>query len=75
MKGGTVQIAWHGSEPILSLDFHNISGLLATAGADRDIKVFYPCVSPCFLKMWLKQQGEGAGFVYTKNSQASMPRV
>jgi hypothetical protein len=25
--------------------------------------------------MWLKQQGEGAGFVYTKNSQASMPRV
>lgn len=46
MKGGTVQIAWHGSEPILSLDFHSISGLLATAGADHDIKVFYPCVPP-----------------------------
>lgn len=39
MKGGTVQIAWHGSEPVLSLDFHSISGLLATAGADHDIKV------------------------------------
>jgi hypothetical protein len=75
MKGGTVQIAWHGSEPILSLDFHSISGLLATAGADHDIKVFYPCVPPCLLKMWLEHQGEGAGFVYTKNSQASMPRV
>ena len=39
MKGGTIQIAWHGSEPVLSLDFHNSSGLLATAGADHDIKV------------------------------------
>jgi hypothetical protein len=40
MKGGTVQIAWHGSQPVLSLDFHSPSGLLATAGADHDIKVF-----------------------------------
>jgi chromatin assembly factor 1 subunit B len=49
MKGGTVQIAWHGSEPILSLDFHSISGLLATAGADHDIK------------LWSVQQKENAG--------------
>ncbi|KAJ7553797.1 hypothetical protein O6H91_06G113500 [Diphasiastrum complanatum] len=40
MKGGTVQIAWHGSEPVLSLDFHPPSGLLATAGADHDIKMW-----------------------------------
>ncbi|OAE25059.1 hypothetical protein AXG93_1731s1000 [Marchantia polymorpha subsp. ruderalis] len=40
MKGGTVQISWHGSDPILSVDFHPTSGLLATAGADRDIKLW-----------------------------------
>lgn len=39
MKGGTVQILWHGSDPILSVDFHEPTGFLATAGADRDIKV------------------------------------
>jgi hypothetical protein len=39
MKGATVQIAWHSSEPVLSLDFHSQSGLLATAGADHDLKV------------------------------------
>ncbi|KAG0572870.1 hypothetical protein KC19_VG131500 [Ceratodon purpureus] len=38
MKGATVQVAWHCSEPVLSLDFHSQSGLLATAGADHDIK-------------------------------------
>jgi hypothetical protein len=53
MKGGTVQIAWHGSQPVLSLDFHSPSGLLATAGADHDIKVFsvfcfiFPTLLPC----------------------------
>jgi WD40 repeat protein len=36
-----VQIAWHSSEPVLSLDFHSQSGLLATAGADHDLKVIY----------------------------------
>ncbi|CAM6091150.1 unnamed protein product [Calypogeia fissa] len=40
MKGGTVQILWHGSDPILSVDFHLPTGLLATAGADRDIKLW-----------------------------------
>lgn len=35
-----MQIAWHGSEPVLSLDFHPHSGLLATAGADHDIKIW-----------------------------------
>jgi WD40 repeat protein len=45
MKGGTVQIAWHGSQPVLSLDFHSPSGLLATAGADHDIKVSSVSVS------------------------------
>lgn len=40
MKGGTVQINWHDTKPVLTLDFHPISGLLATGGADFDIKVF-----------------------------------
>lgn len=43
MKGATVQIAWHCSEPVLSLDFHSQSGLLATAGADHDIKLWSVC--------------------------------
>ncbi|XP_071722189.1 chromatin assembly factor 1 subunit FAS2-like [Rutidosis leptorrhynchoides] len=40
MKGGTVQINWHDTKPVLTLDFHPISGLLATAGADYDIKIW-----------------------------------
>ncbi|WCJ31592.1 Chromatin assembly factor 1 subunit FAS2 [Euphorbia peplus] len=40
MKGGTVQINWHGMKPVLTLDFHPISALLATAGADFDIKLW-----------------------------------
>ncbi|CAN1169787.1 Chromatin assembly factor 1 subunit FAS2 [Linum perenne] len=40
MKGGTVQINWHDMKPVLSLDFHPISGLLATGGADYDIKLW-----------------------------------
>lgn len=39
MKGGTVQINWHDTKPVLTLDFHPLSGLLATGGADFDIKV------------------------------------
>ncbi|CAJ1937837.1 unnamed protein product [Sphenostylis stenocarpa] len=38
MRGGTVQISWHESKPVLSLDFHPLSATLATAGADFDIK-------------------------------------
>ncbi|KAK7318455.1 hypothetical protein RJT34_03157 [Clitoria ternatea] len=38
MKGGTVQISWHESKPVLTLDFHPLSSTLATAGADFDIK-------------------------------------
>jgi chromatin assembly factor 1 subunit B len=41
MKGGTVQINWHDTKPVLTLDFHPFSGLLATGGADYDIKVHY----------------------------------
>ncbi|PWA99471.1 transducin/WD40 repeat-like superfamily protein [Artemisia annua] len=40
MKGGTLQINWHDTKPVLTLDFHPISGLLATAGADFDIKLW-----------------------------------
>ncbi|KAL2342927.1 hypothetical protein Fmac_004212 [Flemingia macrophylla] len=38
MKGGTIQISWHESKPVLTLDFHPLSSTLATAGADFDIK-------------------------------------
>ncbi|XP_021713903.1 chromatin assembly factor 1 subunit FAS2-like [Chenopodium quinoa] len=40
MKGGTVQINWHDTKPVLTLDFHPFSGLLATGGADFDIKIW-----------------------------------
>ncbi|CAK9320251.1 unnamed protein product [Citrullus colocynthis] len=40
MKGGTLQINWHDSKPVLTLDFHPLSGLLATGGADFDIKLW-----------------------------------
>ncbi|XP_027191626.1 chromatin assembly factor 1 subunit FAS2 isoform X3 [Cicer arietinum] len=40
MKGGTVQIIWHESKPVLTLDFHPLSATLATAGADFDIKLW-----------------------------------
>lgn len=40
MKGGTVQINWHDTKPILTLDFHPLSGILATGGADCDIKLW-----------------------------------
>ncbi|KAF5204226.1 Chromatin assembly factor 1 subunit fas2, partial [Thalictrum thalictroides] len=45
MKGGTVQINWHETKPILTLDFHPKSGLLATGGADYDIKLWH--INPC----------------------------
>ncbi|XP_051127439.1 chromatin assembly factor 1 subunit FAS2 [Andrographis paniculata] len=40
MRGGTVQINWHDTKPVLTCDFHPISGLLATGGADFDIKLW-----------------------------------
>ncbi|XP_039067099.1 chromatin assembly factor 1 subunit FAS2-like [Hibiscus syriacus] len=40
MKGGTVQIIWHDTKPVLTLDLHPISGLLATGGADFDINIW-----------------------------------
>ncbi|CAK9257791.1 unnamed protein product [Sphagnum jensenii] len=60
MKGGTVQIAWHGSQPVLSLDFHSPSGLLATAGADHDIK------------LWSVQQKENAAAAPTVKFEAEL---
>ena len=38
MKAKTIQIVWHSKEPVWTLDFHP-SGLLATGGADKEIKV------------------------------------
>ncbi|KAJ4776161.1 Chromatin assembly factor 1 subunit B [Rhynchospora pubera] len=40
MKGGTVQINWHDTQPVLTLDFHPKSGFLATGGNDHDIKIW-----------------------------------
>ncbi|KAL2551560.1 Chromatin assembly factor 1 subunit FAS2 [Forsythia ovata] len=40
MRGGTVQINWHETKPVLTLDFHPLSGLLCTGGADFDIKLW-----------------------------------
>jgi hypothetical protein len=42
MRVKTVQIVWHSKEPVYSLDFHS-SGLLASGGADKDVKVGQFC--------------------------------
>ena len=41
MKLDTPEIAWHGKEPILSVDFSKVGSTwrLASAGADKDVKV------------------------------------
>lgn len=36
-KVKTLQIVWHGKEPVYSLDFHP-DGTLFSAGADKEIK-------------------------------------
>ena len=38
MKAKTLQIVWHGKEPVFSVDFHP-DGYLATGGADKEVKV------------------------------------
>ena len=38
MQAERIDIVWHESEPVWSLDFHP-SGLLATGGGDKTIKV------------------------------------
>lgn len=49
MKVKTLQIVWHGKQPVFSLDFHPAAGvkpeagngyLLATGGADNDVKMW-----------------------------------
>ena len=42
MKAKTIHIVWHNTEPVWSLDFHP-SGLLATGGGDKEIKVCATC--------------------------------
>jgi chromatin assembly factor 1 subunit B len=39
----TLQIVWHGKEPVYSLDFHP-NGLLVTSGADKEIKIWKVCI-------------------------------
>ncbi|XP_020696883.1 chromatin assembly factor 1 subunit FAS2 isoform X1 [Dendrobium catenatum] len=40
MRGGTIQINWHDTKPVLTLDFHFPTGTLATGGGDNDIKLW-----------------------------------
>ncbi|CAN6968220.1 unnamed protein product [Brassica oleracea var. botrytis] len=60
MKGGTMQISWHDGKPVLTLDFHPISGLLATAGADYDIK------------LWLLNSGQAEKKIPSVSYQSSL---
>ncbi|KAJ0098030.1 hypothetical protein Patl1_27871 [Pistacia atlantica] len=60
MKGGTLQINWHDTKPVLTLDFHPESGLLATGGADYDIK------------LWLINSGEEQKNIPTATYQSSL---
>lgn len=40
MRAKTIQIVWHTKEPVFAVDFHPThTNLLATGGADKDIKV------------------------------------
>jgi len=39
MKAKTLQILWHNKEPVLTVDIHYPSGLVATGGADKEIRV------------------------------------
>ncbi|XP_038984413.1 chromatin assembly factor 1 subunit FAS2 homolog [Phoenix dactylifera] len=40
MRGGTVRINWHDTQPVLTLDVHPTTRLLATGGANHDIKLW-----------------------------------
>ena len=44
MRGGTLQINWHGRQPVLILDFHPASRRLANAGGNHDVKVGFTSV-------------------------------
>lgn len=55
-----MQINWHDTKPVLTLDFHPFSGLLATAGADFDIKI------------WQIDSGEAEGKVPTASYQTNL---
>ncbi|KAG0496501.1 hypothetical protein HPP92_001192 [Vanilla planifolia] len=48
MIGGTIQINWHDTKPVLCVDFHSPTGNLATGGSDNDIKLWMitPAESP-----------------------------
>jgi len=39
MRVKTIQIVWHEKKPVYSVDFHS-SGVLATGGGDKDVKVW-----------------------------------
>lgn len=38
MRVKTVQVMWHDEKPVYSVDFHP-SGMFATGGGDKDVKV------------------------------------
>lgn len=55
-----MQINWHDTKPVLTLDFHPVSGVLATGGADFDIKI------------WQIDSGQVEGKVPTASYQMSL---
>ncbi|KAL4183937.1 hypothetical protein AMTRI_Chr11g157560 [Amborella trichopoda] len=61
MRGGVVQITWHDAQPVLTLDFHSLTNLLATGGADKDIK------------LWALVQSEAQKKAPTACYQTSLP--
>jgi len=48
MKLETLQIRWHGQEPVFAADFH-ASGRLATGGADKSVKIWMVTERPASL--------------------------
>lgn len=55
-----MQINWHDTKPVLTLDFHPVSGVLATGGADFDIKI------------WQIDSGQVEGKIPTASYQMSL---
>lgn len=58
-KVKTLQIVWHGKEPVFSVDFHP-DGSLATAGADKEIKVWEVMQNGLFNPLSLDHQIENS---------------
>jgi hypothetical protein len=82
MKVKTLQIIWHGKEPVFSLDFHR-TGMLATAGGDKDIRVSHLAIlqvcpilpGPQHLNIFVLCTAVGGGPGRRRRARSDAPHV